>query len=115
MKIAAILACLLLTGCPSKEKPAPNLQLEEFARRAAGQVVSAPIEVEYEKRLSESETIRGLRIPYSGNIFTGGADDVRCLLYVNDAHRTTQIVCPESSERYPRDEIRETGTDDPIN
>lgn len=110
-----MLACLLLTGCPSKEKPTPSLQLEELTRRAAGQVASAPVEVEYEKRLSDTETIRGLRIPYSGNIFLGGVDDVRCLLYVNDAYKTTQIICPDSAERYPRDEAVETGTDAPIN
>lgn len=113
MRIAAILGCLLLSGCPSKK--VPDQQAEAMFKQLSGQVAAAPLEVEYTKRLSETETIRGLRIPYSGNLFTGAADDVRCMLYVNDTYRTTQIVCPDSSERHPRDEIRETGTVDPIN
>lgn len=113
MRSVALLACLLLAGCPSKETPDPKT--EELFKRVSGQVAAAPVEIEYEKRMSDTETIRGLRVPYSGNIFTGGVDDVRCLLYVNDTHHTTQIVCPDSAERHPRDEVRETGTSDPIN
>lgn len=113
MRIVAILGCLLLAGCPSKE--VPDQRAEALFKQVSGQVAASPLTIEYTKKLSDSETIRGLRIPYSGNLFTGGVDDVRCLLYVNDAYRTSQIVCPDSSERHTRDEIRETGTVDPIN
>lgn len=108
-----IAAGLLLAACG--EKPERPAMTDEAFRQIAGQVATATVEVEYTKRLSDSETIRGLRIPYSGNIFLSGVDDVRCLLYVNDTYRTTQIVCPDSAERHPRDEVREVGTSDPIN
>lgn len=108
------LVALLLAGCYDRQanegdKKAAAAAAQEKLDEASKVVARAPIAVEYEKRLSESETIRGLMVPQSSNLFLGAAAGIRCLLYTNDAYKIAQIVCPDGQ---PPTEIRETGTPD---
>lgn len=110
--LVLVVFAALLTACGKREERATEaVDTTQLSHNIAMQ----PVSIEYEKRISPTETIRGIGIPYAGNIFSGKPDDVRCLLYTNEAYKSAQIICPDSSERYPHDVVEETGTPDPIN
>lgn len=111
LPILAVLATLM-TAC-EKQPAAPSQAIDTTQLQQA--IIAQPVTIEYNKRISPTENIRGIGVPYSGNVFTGKPDNVRCLLYTNDAYKVAQIICPDSSERYPQDVVEETGTPDPIN
>lgn len=109
----AALAALSLAACKPADSGKSTLP-DDILQRMERQVAAEPVRVDYEKRLSDSETIRGLSVPHGGNIFTGGASDIRCMLYTNDAYKVAQVVCP-TGDLYPRDVVVETGSEDPLN
>lgn len=113
---AVLLAALMLPGCYDRsaadsERKAAAAVAQQKLDEAAQAVAQTPISVEYEKRLSEAETIRGLLVPQSNNLFLGAAAGIRCILYTNDAYKVAQIVCPDGQ---PPTELRETGSPDAL-
>lgn len=107
-------AAILLAACGQQKQKTGQDQAIDTTRLQQA-VIAQPVTIEYSKQISSTERIRGIGVPYSGNVFTGKPDNVRCLLYTNDAYKVAQIICPDSSERYPQDVVEETGTPDPIN